>query len=425
MKSIRDIIKSNIINETNQSVDIDDTNFFVELANSKNKDGNSKIFNFTILIFVFIIGIVFVINSGIYFIKDVLGSQNDCKITPEGAVVAKMASDKEFYLFLFNASEPWTDSGIQLVSGDKVKIKASGGFFSDSRSGLYPAAQYNFKPYYDWVSMNDVNKEDTTLWYYIKRVFRVNKENKNKEDTSFVCKAANFGELIYFIGEEKYTGTIHKLNEDEKFLRNFSEFTEVKENGHLFLSVNEAKETIISEADTKLINEYIKEKNDNNIQDSTYNKVKKIIKERDTVYYNYHEYVFGGDSTVFQKFIDLSLGNSDNYKDNIGQILVAVEVQRKIDLIHWKKIWYRSVENNIVSIWNENCCMASKTLLTILYMIFAVFYAVALFIAMLFYSLWFITIPCLIVFVWYFQNKRIKLAFEKGKTMFAKRIRKS
>lgn len=129
MKSIRDIIKANIINETNQSVDIDDANFFVELANSKSKDGNSKIFNFSMLIFAIIVGLVFVINSSVYFIKDVLNSRNDCKITPEGAIVAYMDGDKEFYLFLFNASEPWTNTGIQLLKGDKMRMRLSGGFF--------------------------------------------------------------------------------------------------------------------------------------------------------------------------------------------------------------------------------------------------------------------------------------------------------
>lgn len=354
MKSIRDLIKSNIINETNQSVDIDDTNFFVELANSKNKNGNSKILNFSLLIFVFIIGIVFVINSGIYFIKDVLGTENECKITPEGAVVTNMASNKEFYLFLFNASEPWTNSGIQLAQGDKIKIQVSGGFHSDA-IGLYYAAENNFKPFYDWISM-----ADTSL------------RNKSK-DTTLVCSDAKFGNLIYRIGE-KSSKTYYLSEKKDKFIK-------IKNNGNLFLSVNEAKP--------------LKENTESD---------------------DYHSKMM--DTVTYKRFHKNK--SADYYKDNIGQILVAIEVQREINPIYWKKEWYRDVENNVISIWCDDSCMAWKTVKTIIYMVYAVFGAIFLFTKMLFWTLWFLTIPCFIVFLWYFQKTRLKIAFGKCKMWFAK-----
>lgn len=375
MKSIRDIIKTNIINETNQSVDIDDANFFVELANSKSKDGNSKIFNFSMLIFAIIVGLVFVINSSVYFIKDVLNSRNDCKITPEGAIVAYMDGDKEFYLFLFNASEPWTNTGIQLLKGDKMRMRVSGGFFGDAL-GLYEAVQWNFKPYYDWVSMNDNGTTD------------------HKKDSLLICKEVNFGDLIYRIGNEENTDApIRYLNKNRNDCFNY--YDDVQENGYLLLSINEDKQ---DERNTQW----------SWPQDS--DSIKSYFEKKYSEYYDYHKKMIGDSKGAFDKFIHSAWNNNDKYKDNIGQILVAVEVQRKLDNVQWRKIWYRDVENNVMGIWNSNRGMAGKTFLTILFIIIAIFYAIIRILFMLFGSFWYLTIPCLLVLSWYFREVIIQFS---------------
>lgn len=382
MKSIRDIIKANIINETNQSVDIDDTNFFVGLANSKSKDGNSKIFNFSILIFAIIIGLAFVINSSVYFVKDVLCSKNGCRITSEGAIAAYMNGDKEFYLYMFNASEPWTNTGIQLLKGDKMRMRVSGGFFSDAL-GLYEAAQWNFKPYYDWISMNN---NDATNEKFIWPFTNNNKTTDNEKDSRLICEEANFGDLIYRIGNEEYDDDkILYLNKNRSNFRYY--FDEVQESGYLLLSINEVKQ----------------EKQNTNLswpQDR--DSIKNSFREKDTLYYKYHEKMINDSTVAFDKFIHSAWNNNDNYKDNIGQILVAVEIQRKLDKIQWRKIWYRYVENNVMEIWNSNIMSVWKTLLTVLFMIWAIFYAIYRIIAMLF-GIWYLTIPCLLVLSWYFR----------------------
>lgn len=378
MKSIRDIIKANIINETNQSVDIDDANFFVELANSKSKDGNSKIFNFSMLIFAIIVGLVFVINSSVYFIKDVLNSRNDCKITPEGAIVAYMDGDKEFYLFLFNALEPWTNTGIQLLKGDKMRMRVSGGFFGDAL-GLYEAVQWNFKPYYDWVSMNDNGTTD------------------HKKDSLLICKEVNFGDLIYRIGNEENTDApIRYLNKNRNDCFNY--YDDVQENGYLLLSINEVKQ---DERNTQW----------SWPQDSA--SIKSYFEEKYSEYYDYHKKMIGDSTGAFDKFIHSAWNNNDNYKDNIGQILVAVEVQRKLDNVQWRKIWYRDVENNVMGIWNSNRGMAMKTFLTILFIIIAIFYAIIKILFMLFGSFWYLTVPCLLVLLWYFRAVIIQVIKRK------------
>lgn len=377
MKSIRDIIKANIINETNQSVDIDDTNFFVELANSKSQDGNSKIFNFSILAFSIIVGLVFVVNSGVYFVKDVLNSKNDCRITPEGAIVTYVSGDKEYYLYVLNASEPWTNTGIQLLEGDKMRMRVSGGFYSDVL-GLYEAAQWNFKPYYDWVSMsNDDATNHKFIWPFIN-----NKKNtNNKKDRRLICEETEFGNLIYRIGnEEDSDDKVHCLNKNRNNFRYF--FDEVQESGYLLLSINEVK------------------RDKRKAQD--YARIEESIKAKDTMYYNYHKKMIG-DNKAFDEFIHSAWNNNDNYKDNIGQILVSVEIQRKLDNVQWRKIWYRDVENNVTGIWKSNRKVAWKTLLTVLFMILAIFYAIFRIVVMLF-SVWYLTVPCLLVLLWYFRT---------------------
>ena len=385
MKSIRDIIKANIIDETNQSVDIDDTNFFVELANSKSKDGNSKIFNFSILIFAIIIGLAFVINSSVYFVKDVLCSKNDCKITSEGAIAAYMNGDKEFYLYMFNASEPWTNTGIQLLKGDKMRMRVSGGFFSDAL-GLYEAAQWNFKPYYEWISMS--NNDATNhkfVWPFVNNKEYIN----NKKDSRLICEETEFGDLIYRIGnEEDSDDKIHYLNKSRSNFRYY--FDEVQESGYLLLSINEVKQ------DATL-----------GSRPQNYDSIMFSFKEKNTKYYNYHEEMIG-DKKAFGEFIHSAWSINDNYKDNIGQILVAVEIQRKLDNVQWRKIWYRYVENNVVGIWSSNIKGVWKTLLTVVFMIWAIFYAVYRIVALLF-AVWYLTVPCLLVLSWYFRDAIIQV----------------
>lgn len=243
--------------------------------------------------------------------------------------------------------------------------------------GLYEAVQWNFKPYYDWVSMNDNGTTD------------------HKKDSLLICKEVNFGDLIYRIGNEENTDApIRYLNKNRNDCFNY--YDDVQENGYLLLSINEDKP---KEQNTQL----------SWPQDSV--SIKSYFKEKDPKYYDYHKKMIGKEA--FGKFIHSAWNNNDNYKDNIGQILVAIEIQRKIDNVQWRKRWYRDVENNVMGIWNSNRGMAGKTFLTLLFIIIAIFYAIIRILFMLFGSFWYLTVPCLLVLSWYFRAVIIQVIKRK------------
>ena len=286
---------------------------------------------------------------------------------------------------MFNASEPWTNTGIQLLKGDKMRMRVSGGFFSDAL-GLYEAAQWNFKPYYEWISMS--NNDATNhkfVWPFVN-----NKENiNNKKDSRLICEETEFGDLIYRIGNEEYDDDkIHYLNKNRSNFRYY--FDEIQESGYLLLSINEVKQDATLGSGPQ-----------------NYDSIMFSFKEKNTKYYNYHKEMIG-DEKAFGEFIHSAWSINDNYKDNIGQILVAVEIQRKLDNVQWRKIWYRYVENNVVGIWSSNIKGVWKTLLTVVFMIWAIFYAVYRIVALLF-AVWYLTVPCLLVLSWYFRDAIIQV----------------
>lgn len=248
--------------------------------------------------------------------------------------------------------------------------------------GLYEAVQWNFKPYYDWVSMNDNGTTD------------------HKKDSLLICKEVNFGDLIYRIGNEENTDApIRYLNKNRNDCFNY--YDDVQENGYLLLSINEDKP---KEQNTQL----------SWPQDSV--SIKSYFKEKDPKYYDYHKKMIGKEA--FGKFIHSAWNNNDNYKDNIGQILVAIEIQRKIDNVQWRKRWYRDVENNVMGIWNSNRGMAGKTFLTLLFIIIAIFYAIIRILFMLFGSFWYLTVPCLLVLSWYFRAVIIQVIKRKHRRTY-------
>lgn len=69
-------------------------------------------------------------------------------INDKGAIVDRTYS-KEVYLWLFNSSDRFSDSGIRVKRGDRLKMSASGAFHSDL-AGLVNSAKDNEIPEYPW-----------------------------------------------------------------------------------------------------------------------------------------------------------------------------------------------------------------------------------------------------------------------------------
>jgi len=338
MKSIKDIIKETILIETNASIKIDDSNFFVRLINFH---GKKKLFNLLLLFTTLIICFVFIISSFIFFINDVLLYKNKPKINSYGAIIPEKSCNRQSVLFLFNSADRWANTGIQLQKEDEIKISFSGGFYSDI-AGLKNAAKDNYKPTYEWISFS---KPDTT----------------NKSKYSLVPEAS-FGSILYQIAGE--IGCNDNDATELKFDKSNS-FIPITKNGVLYLSVN----------DIYLSNPIIEKM----IADTT---ARKLLS-------------FGGNSNTFHTDQEIRTHFRDNpnafFNDNLGEILVVIDINRKVNFINWRTSWYRHTENTINDFWDNSTGWFIPFICSVGFFIWAV-------IVLLFYKLLFITFSIIFLF---------------------------
>jgi len=338
MKSIKDIIKETILIETNASIKMDDSNFFVRLISFH---GKKKLFNFLLLFTTLVICIVFIISSFIFFINDVLLYKNKPKVNSYGAIILEKSCNRQSVLFLFNSADKWANTGIQLQKDDEIKISFSGDFNSDI-AGLRKAAMDNYIPTHEWILFS---KPDTT-----------------KSKYSLVPKAS-FGSVLYSIASEfgvQDNDSIYQIEQDKSI--------KIGQNGTLYLSVN----------DIYLSNPIIEKM----IADKT---ARKLLS-------------FGGNPNTFHTDQEIREYFRDNpyafFNDNLGEILVVIDINRKVNFINWQTSWYRYTENTINSFGDG----------------WFGFFICAI-VVLLFYKLFYITFP--IIFMFWFPN--IKMYFQKLK----------
>jgi len=313
MKSIKNIIKETVLKETNSTIKIDESHFFSVLSETKNK---KKFFNFLVLLTAIIISIVIIVTSLVFFINDVLLYPNTPTINKEGAIIPERSCNRLSVLFLFNSAERWANTGIQLQEDDVIKISYSGGFHSDI-AGVKRAVEANDTLEYKLVTSS--SKEKT------------NEDVRN--NLLYNKKDGYFGSVLYVIAGE---GGVNDNDRDKIVQINKDKTEKVKQNGTLFLSVND-------------------------------------------IY---------------------SVTNKDScFNDNLGEILVLIEINRKVNWYNWRTFWYRWTENEINHYLDEN--YLQNNFVTMFNLVFC--------------KLWYYTYPLILLFSFPFLKRKGKNIFQKLK----------
>ncbi|MCH5335251.1 MAG: hypothetical protein J1D86_05565 [Alistipes sp.] len=161
-------------------------------ALSSNADKRSMT-GFCTVLALAICSLLFIINFAIFLINDVIFFENEIVVSRAGAFMPRKACDSEQAIFMFNTSELWADTGIQLQKGDKIKISASGSFHSSIHE-LVEDTEKNRIPKYAWVSGNLRKAE----W---RNIVRDSAFYKRLADNDRFClsPAAKFGAVLYQI----------------------------------------------------------------------------------------------------------------------------------------------------------------------------------------------------------------------------------
>lgn len=264
--------------------------------------------------------LVLTVYYSVAYIKDVILFESDVHINQQGTFNPHKPLHCEYYQFVFNTSEVWANPGIQINEGDKMRICISGGFNS-SVADVLDATRRNTDSLYKWESYSsslpEIQEEDRwSLAYCLAQ---------GKEDCAF-------GTILYTVMPESADIVKHPYNvpvdkiqrwDPGKLTRTYDKgraFRACKQSGYLYFAVNDLLFDDNMES-------YYEELRKRGVSEE------KIRTERT-----------GVEQDPF--FL---------YKDNLGQLLVSVEIQRHVPNAWIKPLMaFRSFMYDVSEVLDDN-----------------------------------------------------------------------
>ncbi len=125
-----------------EQISIDDDSFIVQLSDHNRGGFWKRGARLVGLIFTAIVILAFLIYGIIFYSQNVLYYRGELEINQFGAFIPRKSYSNEYGMYLFDTSEKWVSSGIQVQKGDRLFISASGGFHSNYKE-LVNAANNN------------------------------------------------------------------------------------------------------------------------------------------------------------------------------------------------------------------------------------------------------------------------------------------
>jgi len=333
MKDEKHIISEIIRSGKSANVTVDDDSFIESLIKAPDEPGKSFWKNITtppfikglrlvMIIASLIIAATFLLCYSFVYLKDVVFFRNEISTNNVGALNPKKSLGREYGIFLFNPAELWADSGIRLSKKDRFRISVSGAFHSSFKDLVDDAESNEVKPEIRWIgqksrSSSRASQKNKKVWgIYQKHIYPVlskNLQDRNGEDPYF-------GALLYTVAPEytldnpldtNYTRHVRVWKEKDA-----TSFSKVESPGVLRLAVND-----IYFEDGTALEDYARQ------TDST-----RFIKD------DFRPSVIK-DSEHFHTMF---------YDDNVGQLLICVEVQHPLRWGWLNPISaYRDFENTV------------------------------------------------------------------------------
>ena len=321
---------------------LNDSSFFIDLIDDKNNNHNtrsiSRILTFCMVVIGTAMCAVSLLAGGVFLIKNILLYNQPPIVTESGSIVPQRSCSREQVLFFFNTSECWSSTGVYLQKGDKIRISQSGGFHNDLK-GVCQSAKQNKQlkyPYYDSRMVNGkVEKDPNSNLLY------------NHDD-------AAFGSLLWQVNDRNIVrqnptkGNIHQLSPQ----KDSKEYITIEENGEIFFSVNDIYFT------NEVINNYLSKPQASQIEFiANMQERLDFVQENDLLYYiatdNKQINVVTHPDSIRHHF---GVDNMRDiwFKDNMGSIMVCIEIMRVAENMPWYAHWYRQTENHIFEDINQH-----------------------------------------------------------------------
>lgn len=297
---------------------------------------NSARVNFVMFFCSIVLAIVLLVSTFFFFFNSVLLLDSNQLINDYGTIHMEQPCGIESCVYLYNTAQPWTNTGINIVKGDEVRISASGAFYGRVFDLVNSAKKNETLPF----SFINPSVIDTSQSLYDTNVVSLCMYNK---------KDAVFGSLLYQIRKDNESILYdsrddnddypHIIQDNHERSESFS-FT-ARHSGELYVSINDIylsdkvlvllrdmpKKNIEQHLEIEKINDATKIKSD-----MLFNRGLNWVKERkskdasDTI-----------DTMVENKLAKLyALVHSDSlfrkywFDDNLGEILLNITVNRNV-----------------------------------------------------------------------------------------------
>lgn len=270
----------------------------------------------------------------ITFIKDVLLYENHLIVNSEGAFTPHKALNCEYGLYLFNSSDVWANTGIQINEKDKIRINISGGY-NTAVKRVIDAAANNTDSLFGWNYFHntdvlakemeqEIAKQAKEKGPDSEKVRKLKLEKKDDEAARpfALSQEHAIGAALWAVfpeGEDIINNPLVRNQERKKALKEWQvedgrAFRRAGHSGYLYLAVNDL---------------YFD--NDEVMED----------------FYRKNPHLVNTDS--LDSYINKRQNrNSFDYDDNLGQILVAVEIQRHVlHAFFYPTLAYRNLEYNV------------------------------------------------------------------------------
>lgn len=285
-----------------------------------------SLWHFVFLCTIAIVVFTLVTTFSLTYIKDILFFKSNLSVNRNGVFMPSKACGREYCLFLFNTSDLWANTGIYLNKGDKYKMSISGAFHSSAGHLNVDSDLNNPSPNVKWIGgelRKDLHerllqyKTDTAQFNHNMALF--NKTHgtifqflhKTKPEVP-LSNIPQFERIKYCLKKDTYIGAVLYRIAPEFMLQDSAneilvwepsigeKYTEVKSSGVLTMAIND----IYFKTPTEL------------------GQYAKAIKYR-----------FGSAFDTI-KIIDKEKSKEDFkrmfYDDNLGQILVCLEIQHPL-----------------------------------------------------------------------------------------------
>lgn len=274
-----------------------------------------KLLRFVLIIATLLFSAAFVLRYSFLYLKDVLFYNSEVQVNKSGVLMHKAPQNIEYALFLFNTSDLWADTGIRIAKDDYIRISISGAFHSSFGDLVSDARNNNPSPEVRWIDPNTLDRSSEKRTQKDKDQWCI--YNKYRKDSSAVL-----GDVLFSIAPEYVSDyPLDSLILDSALVWKQNKHTKLfpaGRSGILRLAVND-----IYFKDSCAIADYAK-KNDKRYGNTKFDAEEIVRNARH-------------DSVDFRKIF---------YIDNVGQMLVCVEIQHPMKSSSWNPMTaFRDLDN--------------------------------------------------------------------------------